>query len=223
MCQTMWNHAKMMEKLKRRNSLILCNAKSASGVWEFPPQGLNSRLRSWGSCAITTEYSKRVKVGHNSGLLACSRRRYLAYEKGRVRKSCVSFSSWRQVCHTKIWPSGVSPNRHPKCCSTILWPHWQDKTLPEAQRTQGMDTITWVTSPAWYLVAIYKTVSKSRRGWHLMYWFQSWPPDLSLIHCLEMPYGHYQLLLSWYVFQPESHQLSLQNLSHSVSDRDWGL
>ena len=30
-----------------------------------------------------------------------------------------------------------------------------------------------------------------------------------LIHCLGLPYWHYQLVLSWYPHQPESHQLSL--------------
>ena len=32
-------------------------------------------------------------------------------------------------------------------------------------------------------------------------------------HCLELPYWHYQLVLSWYPHQPESHQLSLTNVS----------
>ena len=30
------------------------------------------------------------------------------------------------------------------------------------------------------------------------------------MHCLELSYWHYQSALSWYVHQPESHQLSLQ-------------
>ena len=33
-----------------------------------------------------------------------------------------------------------------------------------------------------------------------------------------MPYWHYQLVLSLYIHQPESHQLSLQNLPHSVRE-----
>ena len=41
---------------------------------------------------------------------------------------------------------------------------------------------------------------------------------LALLHCLGLPYWHYQLVLSWYPHQPESHQLSLQKLSHSVTD-----
>ena len=40
----------------------------------------------------------------------------------------------------------------------------------------------------------------------------------ALPHCLELPYWHYQLVLSWYLHQPESHQLSLHKVSHSLSD-----
>ena len=32
-----------------------------------------------------------------------------------------------------------------------------------------------------------------------------------------MPYRHYQLVLSWYLHQPESHQLSLQKVTQFVS------
>ena len=34
--------------------------------------------------------------------------------------------------------------------------------------------------------------------------------SLALPHCLGLPYWHYLLVLSWYLHQPESHQLSLQ-------------
>ena len=49
--------------------LCWCFSVAASGVWEFPPQGLNSRLKSWGCCTHPQSYSKRLKVRHNSGLL----------------------------------------------------------------------------------------------------------------------------------------------------------
>ena len=55
--------------LMMHNDLCWCFSVAASGVWEFPPQGLNSRLKSWGSCTHPQSYSKRLKVGHNSGLL----------------------------------------------------------------------------------------------------------------------------------------------------------
>ena len=35
---------------------------------------------------------------------------------------------------------------------------------------------------------------------------------LALPHCLGMPYWHHQLVLSWYLHQPESHQLSLKKV-----------
>ena len=40
---------------------------------------------------------------------------------------------------------------------------------------------------------------------------------LALTHCLGLPYCHYQQVLSWYLHQPESHQLSLQKVL-SVSE-----
>ena len=42
--------------------------------------------------------------------------------------------------------------------------------------------------------------------------------SLALLHCLELPYWHYQLLLSWYLHQPESHQLSFNKVSDGVTD-----
>ena len=34
--------------------------------------------------------------------------------------------------------------------------------------------------------------------------------QVASMHCLELPYWHYQLVLSWYLHQPESHQLSVK-------------
>ena len=50
--------------------------------------------------------------------------------------------------------------------------------------------------------------------WHHLHCLQSWPPGCitALPHCLELPYWHYQLVLSWYLHQPESHKLSLTNV-----------
>ena len=54
---------------------------------------------------------------------------------------------------------------------------------------------------------------------HHLHCFQSWPPDCvtALPHCLELPHWHYQLVLSWYPHQPESHQLSLNKVAHSLT------
>ena len=43
--------------------------------------------------------------------------------------------------------------------------------------------------------------------------------SLALPHCRGMSYWHYQLVLGWYLHQPESHQLSFKNLSQFVSLR----
>ena len=67
--------------------------------------------------------------------------------------------------------------------------------------------------------------------WRHLHWLQIWPPDgatcisskvghqvvsLALPHCLGRLYWHYQLVLSWYLHQPESHQLSLAVKSGKV-------
>ena len=66
--------------------------------------------------------------------------------------------------------------------------------------------------------------------WRHLHWFQSWPSggatcrsykfghqvaSLALPHCLGLPYWHYQLVLSWYLHQPESHQF---HKHHSLTD-----
>ena len=50
--------------------------------------------------------------------------------------------------------------------------------------------------------------------WRHLHCFQSWPTDC--ITCIAtLLYRHYQL--SWYPHQPESHQLSLNNVSYSLT------
>ena len=41
--------------------------------------------------------------------------------------------------------------------------------------------------------------------------------SLSLPHCLVMSYWHYQIVFGWYLYQSESHQFSLKNLTHSLT------
>ena len=43
-------------------------------------------------------------------------------------------------------------------------------------------------------------------------------PITALPHSLELSYWHYQLVLSWYLHQPESHKLSLNKVSDSVTN-----
>ena len=56
--------------------------------------------------------------------------------------------------------------------------------------------------------------------WRHLHCFQSWTPGrVTCIATLAwIAYWHYQLVLSWYLHQPESHQLSLQNLLYSLTD-----
>ena len=67
--------------------------------------------------------------------------------------------------------------------------------------------------------------------WHHLHELKNWPQDgatcisckfshqlesLALPHCVGMPYWHYQLVLGWYLHQPESHQLSLQKFVNGI-------
>ena len=57
--------------------------------------------------------------------------------------------------------------------------------------------------------------------WHHLHWFQSWPPgNVTCIATLPWkPYWNYQLVLSLYLHQLESHQLSLHKwLSYRQPD-----
>ena len=55
-------------------------------------------------------------------------------------------------------------------------------------------------------------VAKLTTRWRHLHCFQSWPTDC--ITCIAtLLYWRYQLVLSWYPHQPESHQLSLQKVS----------
>ena len=60
--------------------------------------------------------------------------------------------------------------------------------------------------------------------WQNLRWLKIWcrhliPPGrvTALTHCLQLPYWQYQLELSWHFHQPESYQLSLNNISHSLT------
>ena len=70
--------------------------------------------------------------------------------------------------------------------------------------------------------------------WRYLHWFQNCPPGsttcityqfghqvapLALPDCLWLPYWHHQLVLSWYLYELESHQLSLQKLFQSVTPK----
>ena len=74
--------------------------------------------------------------------------RILCFYRTQVSWSdlCVWLSETEWVSHLRLWNfTDVTP--------AVEDTNWiltdNDKTLPEAQRTQGIDSVTWVTSPAW--------------------------------------------------------------------------
>ena len=56
--QRLFSHKFVLWLAVYHNDLCWCFSVAASGMWEFPPQGLNSRLKSWGSCTHPQSYSK---------------------------------------------------------------------------------------------------------------------------------------------------------------------
>ena len=96
------------------------------------------------------------------------------------------------------------------------------ETLPEAQRTQGIASKLELSLQL--MVAPLALVPNLATRWRHLHELKNWPQDgatcisckfshqlesLALPHCVGMPYWHYQLVLSLYLHQLESHQLSL--------------
>ena len=92
-----------------------------------------------------------------------------------------------------------------------------------------IDSLTWIEQGN--NMASLTLVANLVTRWRHLHKLQIWPPDgatfisckfghqmaplhkstsLALPHCLELPPWHYQQVLSWYLHQPESHQLSQQ-------------
>ena len=86
-----------------------------------------------------------------------------------------------------------------------------------------IDSVTW--TKLGNNMAPFALVANLTTRWRHLHKLQIWPPDdhqvesLALLHCLGLPFWHYQIVLSWYLHQPESHhQLSFKKLSQSVTD-----
>ena len=86
-------------------------------------------------------------------------------------------------------------------------------------------------------IAPFELVTNLATTCHHLYWFQIWPLDdylqiwppdgttyitnkfahqtksHALPDCFGLLYWHYQLVLTWYLHQPESHQLSFKSIS----------
>ena len=95
------------------------------------------------------------------------------------------------------------------------------KTLPKRENIASgttdpeIDFVTWIEfSNNMALIGISRKfahqmaplalVANMATRWHHLHKSTS----LALPHCLELPSWHYQPVLSWYLHQPESHQLS---------------
>ena len=88
------------------------------------------------------------------------------------------------------------------------------------------EVVTYKCSNFGYQVASLALVTNLATRWRHLRWFQFWPPGgttcisykfghqvAPLAHCLWLPYWHNQLVLSCFLHQPESHQLSLKKVS----------
>ena len=111
--------------------------------------------------------------------------------------------------------------------------------MPEAQRTQGIASITWIIflteiNLQYFLKPVFISLEyafsdllqiDSKFGHQIMSLallgskFGHQVVSLVLPNCLGMSYWHYRLVLGWYLHQPESHQLSLQKVSQLVRDK----
>ena len=76
---------------------------------------------------------------------------------------------------------------------------------------------TCICSKLGHQVAPLALVPKLAIRWRHLQILQICPP-LVASHYLGLPYWHCQLVLSWYLHQPESHKLSFKNVAQSVSD-----
>ena len=130
----------------------------------------------------------------------------------RIQKMVVNF------CMKTFWKLGASIIIYNHDEITVTWenlvlaPHCITdnlnriiatyKTLPEAQRTQGIDSISWVNHSA--------RIVQDWFQWHFLNWLQIWSPDGAIWitskfghqiapHCLGLSYWLYQLVLSWYL------------------------
>ena len=95
------------------------------------------------------------------------------------------------------------------------------------------DGATCITCKYGQQMAPFTLVANLASRWRHLHKLQIWPPDgttcidskvghqvmsHALPHCLGLPYWHYQLVLSLYLHQLESHQLSFKKVCELVRD-----
>ena len=111
--------------------------------------------------------------------------------------TCIDYK-FSHLHQLKFWPLG--------CATCISW-KWGHQVAPLAF-TQNT-VIRWCQLHWFHQIA---TLADEYKYGHQVV-------SLALSHCLGMAYWHYQLLSSWYLHQPESHQFRQhKSLTHSVSD-----
>ena len=122
--------------------------------------------------------------------------------------TCISYMNW-QIGH-QMAPLALVSN---------LATRWHHLHLLQIRPPDGA---TYFSCKFSHQMAPLALVANLVTRWHHLHWFQSWPPGnvtCTLPHCLGLPYWHYQLVLSLYLHQLESHQLILHKwLSLSVRD-----
>ena len=115
----------------------------------------------------------------------------------------------RQFCHMKPRPLFSNIGHHMKILAMIAnlfngWCHLHQLQIwPPSGTTCIGSTFSHQVAP----LALFPKLATRSRHLHC-YIALAW-----------IAYWHYQLVLSWYLHQPESHQLSFNNVSHSLSER----
>ena len=130
---------------------------------------------------------------------------------------------WHHLHKLKIWPpegtTCISTTNSSKCCHQLAAIAFVDKLTTRRHLLYCLQIwppngATWISSKFYHHLAPFElTANLVTRRRRLQ---QSHAVSLSLPHCLELPNWHYQLVLSWYLHQPESHQLSFTKVLESV-------
>ena len=109
----------------------------------------------------------------------------------------------------------------PHKASSIVFKYWpqREDTCNDCKFVQRVVPLASVANLAtkWHKMHWFNLVIR----WRHLHCFQSWPPGrVTCIATLAwIAYWHYQLVLSWYLHQPESHQFSLNKVSDGRTDR----
>ena len=136
--------------------------------------------------------------------------------------------AWRHLHYLQSWPldgatcvsSKFDHQRAPFELVPNLTTRWRQlhwlQILPP-------DSPTCITCQFSHQLALLTLFVNFATRWHYLHWFEIWQPGWldeshALPHCLGLPFWHYQLVLTWYLHQLESHQLSFKNVSEWVSE-----